>query len=80
MSFDIDLDWPAGDRSQGVADIRMAVGRTVFTRLLDEHEGTRRDYFRASPLLLGFWFVDNFWRLRWEPLDDPHFPITEPPS
>ena len=77
MSFDIDLDWPAGDRSQGIADVRMAVGRSVFTRLLDEHEGSRRDYFRASPLLLGFWFVDNFWRLRWEPLDDPHFPSTE---
>lgn len=77
MSFDIDLEWPAGQRQLSVADIRITVGRTVLTRLIDEHEGRRRDSFRASPLLLGFWFVDNFWRLRWEPLDDPHYPTPE---
>lgn len=75
MSFDIDLQWPGGARD--VADIRMSVGDRVFTRLFDEHEGRGRDFFRAAPLTLGFWFVDNFWRLRWEPLDDPQYPGTE---
>lgn len=76
MSFDIDLHWP-GSGARDVADITMSVGGRVFTRLFDEQEGRAREFFRAAPLTLGFWFADNFWRLRWEPLDDPYFPATE---
>ncbi len=55
----------------------MSVGERVFTRLFDEHEGRGRDYFRASAMTVGFWVADNFWRLRWEPIDDPQYPSTE---
>lgn len=37
---------------------------TVFTRL--ERRGVTDDYFQGPPGQLAFWFVDNWWRLRYE--------------
>jgi hypothetical protein len=79
MTFRIDISWPsdAHENLESVADIKMSVRDRVFTRLFDEAEERVRDYFRASAVGLGFWFADNWWRLRWEPIPDPRFPSTD---
>ena len=75
MSLRIDIEWPQEVRhaERDVADIKMSVRDRVFSRLFDENENRGRDYFRASAIHLGFWFADNWWRLRWEPIGDPRY-------
>jgi hypothetical protein len=79
VTLRVALRWPLEARApqQDVADIAMSVDGHVFTRLFDEAENRGRDFFRASAVGLGFWFADNWWRLRWEPIGDPRFPATD---
>lgn len=69
-TFHIRADWrdatSPGERD--VARIRVEAGEQVLSRVLDVQSGEVRDYFRASGVSLAFWLVDNWWRLRWEPL------------
>lgn len=69
-SFRIGAEWrdatSLGDRD--IARIRMEAGTQVVSRVLDVQSGEVRDFFRASAVSLGLWLVDNWWRLRWEPL------------
>jgi hypothetical protein len=73
MSFDIHLDWSAvgAARDEGVADVRIAAHGHLLTQILDLAGPRYRDRFRASAVTLAFWFADNWWRLRWEPLGAP---------
>lgn len=39
-----------------------------FTQLLRDGSNTLDDYLYAPPVQLAFWLIDNWWRLRWEPV------------
>lgn len=53
-----------------VADISIHVGRNALTQLFDMNTHEMRDHFRASAVSLAIWFAENWWRLRWEPIQD----------
>lgn len=73
-SFSIDLDAleDAPDDDEAVAGLRISVGDTVLTRIRDVHDGRLRDFVVAPTFDCAFWFADNWWRLRYEPL-----PVSE---
>ena len=75
MPFDIDLNWPqpVEGPDADVAEVRIAVRQNVMSRLFDADENRTREYFRTSAVSLAFWFADNWWRLRHEPIGDPRF-------
>lgn len=75
MPLEIHLDWPAPPESADahIADIRLSVRGQVLTCLFDEEQDRSRTSFRASTVSLAFWFADNWWRLRWEPIGNPRF-------
>ena len=53
-----------------VAEIRIALGELALIQIADIGRGQLRDFVRASSVSLGFWFTDNWWRLRWETMRD----------
>lgn len=57
--------------SEDTAEIKIELGNRILTRIADTEINTNRDFFRASATRLGLWFVDNWWRLRWETLSHP---------
>ncbi len=63
--------------SEDVAEITLRLGEQVLSRLADTEKQSLRDYFRASATTLALWFVDNWWRLRWETLSDSRFASTD---
>ncbi len=60
-----------------VADVKISLREHVLTRLFDVADNHGRDYFRASTVRLAFWFAENWWRLRWEPIDDARSPSPD---
>ena len=79
MSFTIDLEWPAPrqDADIDVASVRMSVHDAILTQVYDVAAGRMRDQFRASVTSLAFWFADNWWRLRYEPMGNPAMVSTD---
>ena len=47
--------------------ISLRSGDVCFTRLLRDHNAWD-DHLHAPPVQLAFWLIDNWWRLRWEPM------------
>lgn len=78
MEFAIDLRWPTdGEIASDVADVQISARDRVLTRLFDVAANEGRKYFRASSVKLAFWFAENWWRLRWEPIDDGRSPSPD---
>lgn len=73
--FEFSANWPA--QSNDVAEVSIRLGRHVLSRIADTQKQSLRDYFRASATSLALWFADNWWRLRWETLNDSRFASTE---
>ncbi|MEG3087422.1 hypothetical protein [Sphingomonas sp. PB4P5] len=73
MSFDIHLDFPPKglENDDCVANVRIAAHGHLLTQILEMRYHRYRDSFRASVVSLAFWFADNWWRLRYEPLGAP---------
>lgn len=72
--FSFAANWTtAGD----VAEISIRLGQSVISRIADTQKGTNRDYFRASSTGLALWLADNWWRLRWETVQEARFPSVE---
>ena len=69
--FAMSADFTAG--SDDIAEITLRLGEQVMSRVADTEKASLRDYFRASATAVGLWFVDNWWRLRWETLSDSKF-------
>ena len=65
-AFHIDIQPDTGAEIDDVRSIAVRVGTLVLTRLLRPNQNEPDDYLRAPPAQLAFWFVDNWWRLRWE--------------
>ena len=53
--------------------ISMRIGDSVLTRLVRRDGNEPDDWLEAPPLPLAFWFVDNWWRIRWEPTPHQNF-------
>lgn len=68
-TFGISANWTQTPVEGGrdVAELSIASGNQVLTRVVDVASGAMRDHFRASAVSLALWFADNWWRLRWEP-------------
>lgn len=52
------------------ADLRrlsIRVGESVLTRLVRRGTNEPDDWLRVPLAPLAFWFIDNWWRIRWEP-------------
>lgn len=73
MSFDLHLDFPQKDLENDdcVADVRISAHGHLLTQILEVPDHRYRDSFRASAVSLAFWFADNWFRLRYEPLGAP---------
>jgi hypothetical protein len=71
-SFRINARWPRSPESgrTDIAEISIVAGERIFTQLIDVASHETRDFVRASAVSLAFWFADNWWRLRWEPIPD----------
>ena len=57
-------------RTESGADprrISMRLGDACLTRLVRRGSHEPDDWLEAPPVPLAFWFIDNWWRLRWEP-------------
>ena len=50
--------------------ISMRLGDRCLTRLIRRGSHEPDDWLEAPPVPLAFWFIDNWWRIRWEPA--PH--------
>jgi hypothetical protein len=77
--FQIDAEWPAkpADGGRDVANLRIRVGDQVLTELAEVGADTLRDHLRTSAVTLALWFADNWWRLRWESLQDGRRPTAD---
>jgi hypothetical protein len=73
--FQFSASWPKG--SDDVAEILLHVGDSVISRIADTKKETVRDYFRASSTSLALWLADNWWRLRWETINDSGLPSVD---
>ena len=77
--FRITTEWPRtplpGEKD--IAAIGLSLGGRSLTRLVDVENNTTRDYVRASAVALAIWFADNWWRLRWEPIQDYRAPSVD---
>jgi len=77
--FSIDATWPHGvtQNEPDVAHIGIRVGALSYTDLADKSDGTSRTYLRASAVSCALWFVDNWWRLRFEPYPESFVPPVD---
>ena len=48
--------------------ISLRSGDICFTRLVRDDGNALDDHLHAPPVQLAFWLIDNWWRLRWEPV------------
>ena len=47
--------------------LRIRLGDACLTRLVRRGSNAPDDWLEAPPVPLAFWFIDNWWRIRWEP-------------
>jgi len=66
MKFNIDIERTADAEPDDPHGIAIAADEHVFTRLLRGESNTIKTHLLARPAQLAFWFIDNWWRLRWE--------------
>ena len=48
--------------------IALRSGGICFTELVRRGENNPDEHLHAPPIHLAFWLIDNWWRLRWEPM------------
>ena len=65
--------WLEGDSGSSevrstVAELEIFVGRYCATRVEDVKARSVRTTIRVSAFLFAAWLLDNWWRLRWEPV------------
>lgn len=69
------VDWlgapsPKDPEAATFGALEISTGDAILTHVEDLLARTTRNSVRVSLNLLGHWFADNWWRLRWEPA--PH--------
>lgn len=53
--------------------VRIRAGDHVLTRLERPDDSSLNDWLEVPAEALAFWFIDNWWRIRWEPKPPSHF-------
>ena len=54
-------------QEDGLHRVRISAGDSVLTRLERSDDASPDDWLQVPAEALAFWFVDNWWRIRWEP-------------
>lgn len=67
-AFEIDVQAAANAAWDDPQRVSLRAGEICFTQLIRENRNTLDDYLHAPPVQLAFWLIDNWWRLRWEPV------------
>ena len=70
IDFQIGIEKPGNDKCSEPDRLRIRLGDSVLTRLVRRGSNAPDDWLEAPPVPLAFWFIDNWWRIRWEPT--PH--------
>ena len=70
IDFQIGIEEPGNDKCSEPDRLRIRLGDSVLTRLVRRGSNAPDDWLEAPPVPLAFWFIDNWWRIRWEPT--PH--------
>ena len=65
--FEILIESGRTDTGADPRRISMRLGDTCLTRLVRRGSNAPDDWLEAPPVPLAFWFIDNWWRIRWEP-------------
>lgn len=77
--FSVQATWRKQPKPEArdVAELRLAAGEDMLTRLIDLERKEERDYVRSSAVSLALWFADNWWRLRHESLEGSFLPSPD---
>ena len=70
QDFLIGFEPYSGGGSTETRRLSLRLGGASLTRLIRRGSSQPDDCLEAPPLPLAFWLVDNWWRIRWEPV--PH--------
>ncbi len=54
-------------QEDGLQRVKISAGDSVLTRLERPGDSSQDDWLHVPAEALAFWFVDNWWRIRWEP-------------
>lgn len=66
--FQIDVQAGVGAAWDSPHPIELRAGEISFTKLLRHESNAADGYLQAPPIPLAFWLIDNWWRIRWEPV------------
>ncbi len=67
IDFQIGIEEPGNDKCSEPDRLRIRLGDACLTRLVRHGSHEPDDWLEAPPVPLAFWFIDNWWRIRWEP-------------
>lgn len=67
-NFEIDIQCPADASWDDPQPIALRSDQVCFTELVRDGSNGTEDYLHVPPVQLAFWLIDNWWRLRWEPV------------
>ena len=70
IDFQISIGEPKNDKCPIPDRLRIRLGDACLNRLVRRGSNAPDDWLEAPPVALAFWFVDNWWRIRWKPT--PH--------
>ena len=78
-NFDIHAEWLSGQDSlpadARTARISIILNGVPLTKNINIFDSTHHDFFIAAPYPIALWFLDNWWRLCYEPT--PAVPTTD---
>lgn len=66
--FEFDIMSGANASWDDPQDVSLCVENICFTELVRNGGNTTDKFLQAPPIQLAFWIIDNWWRLRWEPV------------
>ena len=66
--FEIDVQANAKACWDHPQNLSIRSGQTCFTELIRQGSDDIDQYLQAPPIQFAFWILDNWWRLRWEPV------------
>ena len=69
--FQILIERRATDKLSEPCRLSIRLGDSILTRLIRWDSNEPDDWLEAPPVPLAFWFIDNWWRIRWEPAPYP---------
>ncbi|MGF1591762.1 MAG: hypothetical protein ACFCUW_00705 [Kiloniellaceae bacterium] len=68
VHFSIDVSIDDSSSWSDPQRLMLKAGDAIFTRLIRSDTDSPDNFLQAPPIQLAFWIVDNWWRLRFEPV------------